>query len=147
MGHVVIASDHAGFRLKQELVLRLREGGEVVTDLGPADETRVDYPDYAAAVADRVGREPGLRGVLVCGTGIGMCIAANKVRGVRAAVAESEFCARLARQHNDANVLCVGARVLAPERAVAVVEAWLAAEFEGGRHQDRLQKIAALERR
>jgi RpiB/LacA/LacB family sugar-phosphate isomerase len=147
MSRVVIASDHAGYRLKQELVGRLCDAGDEVEDLGPADERRVDYPDFAVAVAERVAREPGLRGVLVCGTGIGMAIAANKVAGVRAAVVDNEFSARLARQHNDVNVLCVGARVLAPDRAAGVVRAWLDAVFQGGRHQDRLDKISALERR
>jgi ribose 5-phosphate isomerase B len=146
MRSVVIASDHAGFQLKHTLVERLRAAGHTVEDLGPADETSVDYPDFAAVVARRVAADPGARGVLVCGTGIGMSIAANKVPGVRAAVVESEGCVRLARQHNDANVVCVGARVLAVERAIEIVRLFLETPFEGGRHQKRLDKIAALER-
>ena len=146
MHSVVIASDHAGFPLKQVLVERLRAAGLGVEDLGPADASSVDYPDFAAAVAHRVAADPGTRGVLVCGTGIGMSIAANKIPGIRAAVVESEGCARLARQHNDANVVCVGSRVLAAERAVEIVRLFLETAFEGGRHQKRLDKIAALER-
>jgi ribose 5-phosphate isomerase B len=141
---VFIASDHAGFHLRQSLVSHLRSRGVSVEDLGPDAPERCDYPDFAAKVAHRVAAGEGL-GLLVCGTGVGMAMAANKVTGVRAAVVSDVFSARATRQHNDCNVLCVGERVVGTGLAATIVDAWLDAEFEGGRHADRVAKIHALE--
>ncbi len=142
---IFAGSDHAGFQLKARLVERLRRQGHDVVDLGPPDEASCDYPDYAAAVG-RAARDAGARGVLVCGSGIGVSIAANKVRGVRAVDAWSPESARLSRAHNDANVLCLGARLVPEADAFAIADAWLATPFEGGRHVGRIDKIAQIER-
>lgn len=142
---VSVASDHAGIRLKAEAVAALRELGHEVQDLGTRDEVSVDYPDFASAVAREVSEGRVERGVLVCGTGIGMSIAANKVKGVRAAVCTTEFEARQSRAHNDANVLCLGERVLGPGVARDVLRAFFTTSFEGGRHERRVQKIKALD--
>ncbi len=143
---LAIAADHAGVALKAELIVSLRGLGHEVTDLGPETTESVDYPDYAKRLCEQVvnGRPP--LGILICGTGIGMSIAANKVHGIRAAVCRSEFESRVTRQHNDANVLCLGARVTGGGLAFEIARAFLAASFEGGRHQQRLEKVNALER-
>lgn len=147
---VILGSDHAGFRLKELLKPVLAEAGHEVEDLGAHSEASVDYPDVAAAVARRVVAERGAGrdtfGVLVCGTGIGVSIAANKVHGVRAARCDEPYSARMTRAHNDANVLCLGERVIGPGLAAETVLAFLAAPFEGGRHERRVRKIEALER-
>ena len=143
---LLIASDHGGFELKQFLLQRLRAAGREVEDLGTDDgSVSVDYPDYAAAVAARVAGDSSVLGILVCGTGIGMSIAANKFAGVRAALAHDEFTARMAREHNNANILVLGGRVLDADAAWQMVQVWLGAAFEGGRHQNRLGKITQLE--
>jgi ribose 5-phosphate isomerase B len=139
------ASDHAGLSLKRELVESLRVKGHEVQDLGPEVEASVDYPDFAAAVAAVVAAGAADLGLLVCGTGIGMSISANKVHGVRAAVCRTELEARMARAHNDANVLCLGQRITGAGLAAAITDAFVAASFEGGRHQGRVDKIRALE--
>jgi ribose 5-phosphate isomerase B len=139
-----IGADHAAFSMKNALAESLRARGHEVVDLGPQTPDRVDYPDYAARVAAAVASGRCERGVLVCGTGIGMSIAANKVPGIRAALVHDPFTARLAAEHNHANVLCFGARVHALEYALELVSAWLATPFEP-RHQPRLDKIGALE--
>ena len=126
---LAIASDHAGFALKEHLRQHITDVDWI--DEGPFNGDRTDYPDYAEKVAQKVARGQVAQGVLVCGSGIGMCIAANKVAGVRAAVVESEQTARLSRAHNDANVLCLGARVLTPDHATSLVKAWLETSFEG----------------
>jgi ribose 5-phosphate isomerase B len=138
---VAIASDHAGLPLKQELLEVLHARGLELEDFGTHDDASVDYPDFATRVSKAVGAGQVDRGILVCGTGIGMSIVANKYRGVRAALCSSEFEARMARAHNDANVLCLGQRVIGPGLARAVLEAFLDGGFEGGRHQRRVQKI------
>jgi ribose 5-phosphate isomerase B len=138
-------SDHAGFELRQRLVAHLRHQGYEVHDLGAPSAASTDYPDWAAAVGRAVRGEPGTRGLLVCGTGLGVCMAANKINGVRAADVWTVETARLSRAHNDANVLCVGARTVGETEALAIVDAWLTTPFEGGRHQQRVAKIAALE--
>jgi len=144
---VILGSDHAGFALKEHLKGRLAEWGHAVEDLGTHSTESADYPDYAAAVGRRVVEERGgALGVLVCGTGIGVSIAANKIDGVRAARADDPYSAGMARAHNDANVLCVGARVVGSGVAEATVRAFLDTAFEGGRHQRRVDQIAALER-
>ncbi len=138
---IALASDHAGYGLKQELAARLAAQGHEVDDLGTHGTASVDYPEFGFAVARAVTSGAAERGVLVCGTGIGISIAANRVPGARAARCTSEFDARLARQHNDANILCLGARVTGPGLAEAIVDAFLAAGFEGGRHARRVAMI------
>ncbi len=142
---LAIASDHGGFDLKVALIDELRSQGHDIVDHGPAQSVSCDYPDLAVPVARAVASAAADLGILVCGSGIGMSIAANKVHGIRAAVVQDEEHARLARQHNDANVLCLGGRFTPNERALAIVRAWLDARFEGGRHIGRLAKISALE--
>ena len=142
---VCIASDHAGFDQKQQLLVYLAQKGLSLRDAGPLDDRRVDYPDYAQKVAAEVASRHARFGVLVCGTGIGMAIAANKVTGVRAANATTPDFAALARQHNDANVLTLSGRFVSIDTNKAIVDAFLSAQFEGGRHADRVQKIINLE--
>lgn len=146
MEKIQIACDHGGLELKTLLSAKLAEWGYDVVDLGVNDPASVDYPDYALELAREVAAGPDRLGVLVCGTGIGMSIAANKVPGIRAAMVGDEFSARMAREHNNANVICLGGRVVGPDRGVAILRAFLDARFEGGRHQRRLDKIAAAER-
>ena len=143
---VVLGSDHAGLALRAEAVRVAREAGFEVEDLGPFTADSVDYPDFAVRVGEAVAAGRARLGVLVCGTGIGVSIAANKVRGVRAAHCTTEYEARMARAHNDANVLCVGERVVGLGLGGAIVAAFLAQPFEGGRHQRRVDKISALDR-
>jgi len=143
---IVAASDHAGLTLRAEAVRVAREKGFEVEDLGPISGESVDYPDYARLVGEAVAAGRARFGLLVCGTGIGMCIAANKVRGVRAAHCGGELEARMARAHNDANVLCLGERILGLSLGAAVVNAFLDQPFEGGRHQARVAKISAMEK-
>jgi ribose 5-phosphate isomerase B len=143
---IVLGSDHAGLGMKSEAVRLVEEMGFEVEDMGPLAGDGVDYPDFAAKVAGEVARGKARLGILVCGTGIGMSIAANKVKGIRAAHCGTEFDARMARAHNDANVLCIGARVLGPGLAAEVIRAFLEQPFEGGRHQRRVDKITAMER-
>ena len=142
---VSIASDHAGFDQKQMLVAHLQAAGHQVIDRGPDSDDRVDYPDYAELVAGDVVSGEAQRGVLVCGTGIGMAIAANKVDGIRAAnIVSAEFAA-LTREHNDANVITVSGRFVSEEENRKIVDTFLSTEFAGGRHAGRVEKIMALE--
>ena len=144
---IIVSSDHAGLLLRAEAVRTAAELGFDVDDVGPAAGESVDYPDSAQRVAEAVAAGRARLGVLVCGTGIGMSIAANKVKGVRAAVCTTELEARMSRAHNDANVLCLGERVLGAGLAAAIVKAFLETRFEGGgRHERRVAKIVALER-
>jgi ribose 5-phosphate isomerase B len=138
---IALASDHAGFSEKEKLKPLLRDLGLEVDDLGTASEESVDYPDYARKVAEEVAGGRADQGLLVCGSGTGMAITANKVPGVRAAVAWSEETARLARQHNDANVLAIGARTTPADRIPDIIRAWFNSRFEGGRHAERVAKI------
>ena len=142
---LVIASDHGGFELRRLLSDFLEAEGHEVLDLGTDGPESVDYPDFAARLCKAVLKGEAERGVLICGTGIGMSIAANKHKGIYAALCTNEFMARMSREHNDANVLCIGARVLGDEVAKSIVEAWLGAQFGGGRHTRRTDKIKALE--
>ena len=142
---VAIGSDHAGFALKQELVRFLEERGLEVIDVGTHSQESCDYPDFARAVCEKVRTGEAERGVLICGTGIGMAIAANKVPGIRAACCTEPYSARLTRQDNDSNVLTLGARVVGPGMAREILEVWLATPFAGGRHQRRIDKIAQME--
>ena len=138
---IPIASDHAGFALKQRLVAELRRSGFEPLDLGTDSTASTDYPDYAHALADRIERGEARRGVLLCGTGLGMSYAANRHPGVRAAVVWTAEVAQLARSHNDANVLVVPARFVPDDEAVGILHAWLDTPFEGGRHAARVAKI------
>ena len=145
MSTIAVGSDHAGYSLKQRLAAELRTLGHEVLDLGAHDADRVDSPDFGAAVGRAVAGAEADLGVCVCGSGIGIAMAANKVPGVRAAPVHDATSARLARQHNDANVLCLGERLLDPDVASEAVRAWLDAEFEGGRHVGRVAKLAELD--
>jgi ribose 5-phosphate isomerase B len=142
---IAIAADHAGFALKERLRQTLVEAGHEVVDFGTSSLETCDYPDFAQAVAQQVAEKRADRGILVCSTGIGMAIAANKVAGVRAAPAQSEDAVRLTREHNDANVLTLGAKYLGENRAVELIRIFLETEFAGGRHARRVAKIAKLE--
>ena len=144
---IAIGSDHAGYELKEIIKSHLADSGVEVDDLGTTSEASVDYPDYAAAVARRVASGMSERGILICGTGIGMAIAANKVHGIRAASVESLEAARLSRAHNDANVLTLGARITPADLALGIVRTFLDTPFDGGRHQRRVDKITALDDR
>ena len=139
--NVAIASDHRGFEVKRRLLPILQQLGHVVIDLGPTGPDSVDYPDFAFAVAQAVSEGRADRGILVCGTGIGMCIAANKVKGIRAAPCHDSITAEMSRRHNDANVLCLSADLLGEELIDRMVRIWLETEFEGGRHARRVDKI------
>jgi ribose 5-phosphate isomerase B len=138
---ILIASDHAGFDLKELLAERARDIGHEVVDLGPPARESVDYPDYAHDLARRIAAGEADLGVLICGTGIGMCMAANRHPGVRAALCHDAFTAELARRHNDANVLCMGGRTTGPGLAIQMLDIFLATPFNGGRHARRVEKI------
>ena len=142
---IALAADHAGFEEKEKIKSTLDELGVGYVDMGTDSCDSVDYPDYARKVAEAVSNGEFEQGLLVCGSGTGMALAANKVKGVRAAVAWSPDIARLAREHNDANVLSLPARFMSDSDAAAVVKAWFGADFEGGRHQRRVEKIEELE--
>jgi ribose 5-phosphate isomerase B len=142
---VSIGADHAGYELKDKLKASLSLQGVTVTDAGTNGPESVDYPDYAAKVAHDVAKGKADFGVLVCGSGIGMAIAANKVDGIRAVNVSSEVAAQLSREHNNANVVTVGARLLSEEEAKRIVERFLHTDFAGGRHEQRVEKIARLE--
>ena len=138
---LLVGADHAGLPLKEILVAHLRESGHEVEDLGTNAPDSVDYPDYGHRVAQGVADGQVPLGLLVCGSGVGMCITANKHQGVRAVVCSEPYSAKMSRLHNDANVLCLGARVVGQDLAKDILEAFLAAEFEGGRHARRVGKI------
>jgi ribose 5-phosphate isomerase B len=142
---IAIGSDHRGFDAKRRLVPMLRQMGHEVTDAGPDGHDSVDYPDFAYQVAKSVSEGRMDRGILICGTGIGMCIAANKVRGVRAAPCHDAITAEMSRRHNDANVLCLSADLLGEELIDRMVRIWLTTDFEGGRHARRVDKIKKFE--
>jgi ribose 5-phosphate isomerase B len=144
---IAIGADHAGYELKEIIKHTLDELRTPYRDFGTDSEESVDYPDFAAKVGRGVAAGEFDRGILICGTGIGMALAANKVTGVRAAPVMDLETARLAREHNNANVLALGARVTPPERALDIVRTFLRTDFEGGRHERRLNKVAALEQR
>ncbi len=142
---IVIGADHAGYGMKEELKEVLRQEGIEFLDVGTMSTESVDYPDFAKAVAVKVASGEFDRGVLVCGTGIGVAIAANKVKGVRAANCGEPVSARFSREHNDANVLTVGSRIIGPGMAEEILRVWLKTEFEGGRHAKRVSKISEIE--
>jgi RpiB/LacA/LacB family sugar-phosphate isomerase len=143
---IVIASDHAGVDLKEQIVALVREAGHEIRDLGPADTSSVDYPDFAHQVARALVAGEAERGILVCGTGIGMSLTANRYPRIRAALCHDAFTAEMARRHNDANVLCIGARSTGPGVVEQVVQIFLDTDFEGGRHQRRVEKIEREDR-
>lgn len=144
---IAVASDHGGFRLKEEVTALLRESGVEYKDFGTFSEDSVDYPDIALVVAEAVQRGDYDRGVLCCGTGIGVAITANKVPGIRAAQCHDTFSARAAREHNKANILTMGQRVIGPGLARDIVTTWLQAEFQEGRHARRVEKICTIEQK
>lgn len=143
---MALGADHAGFELKEALKRVLDELGVMYQDFGTTSAASVDYPDFAEAVARGVAEQRFDRGILVCGSGIGMSIAANKVAGVRAAVVSEVEAAKLSRQHNDANVVAIGSRLTPADRAAEIVRAFLTTAFDGGRHERRVDKIARIER-
>lgn len=138
-----IGTDHAGVDLKDYTVELLRTKGHEVVDLGPYSKDRVDYPDYAHKVAKAVLEDEGTQGVLICGSGLGMSMAANRHAGIRAALCHDAYTAMVARGHNDANILCFGERIVGKGVAESIVDAWLAGSFDGGRHCGRVEKIEA----
>lgn len=142
---IAIGADHAGFELKETINEYLSQLGHEVTDMGTHDQASCDYPDFAAAVAQAVAAGEADRGILICGSGIGMAIAANKVPGIRAANCSEPLSAQLTRQDNDSNVLTLGARLIGPAMALEIVKVWLSTPYAGGRHERRLAKIRQLE--
>ncbi len=142
-----IASDHAGYKMKKFIKKHLEKMGYEVIDLGPESEDSVDYPDYGAKLAEKVSKGDIEKGILICGTGIGMSIVANKFPNVRAGIAYSDEVAELIARHNKANIICLGGRTMSMEEGFNRVKIWLEAGFDGGRHERRVSKIEALERR
>lgn len=142
---LMIGSDHGGYDLKQEVIKHLEELGHEVVDVGCYEPASCDYPDIAKAGCEKITSGECERGILICGTGIGISMAANKIKGIRAACCSDTFSAKFTRLHNDANVLCFGGRVVGPGLAIELVDAFLDNEFEGGRHQRRIDKVMALE--
>ena len=144
---IIVGSDHGGLHLKTALKSYLNRRGFQLIDAGTDNDASVDYPDFGEKVAEAVVNGDAELGILICGTGIGMSIAANKIPGIRAALVTDAFMARMAKEHNNANVLVLGGRVLDEQKACELVGAWLDGTFEGGRHQSRLDKITALEKK
>jgi ribose 5-phosphate isomerase B len=144
---LIIGSDHAGYELKQRLIQDLTASGERVEDYGTSTEESCDYPDIGLKVAESVVRDPETLGILICGTGIGMSITANKVPGIRAALAYNTYAAQYAREHNNANILVLPGRVFGKEMSMAMIRAWLGSRFAGDRHQRRLDKITEIEKK
>ncbi|WP_078593506.1 ribose 5-phosphate isomerase B [Evansella clarkii] len=144
---VAIGADHGGYILKEEITSLLEEMGIEYEDMGCNCEDSVDYPDYGLPVAEKVARGEVDRGIVICGTGIGMSITANKVKGIRCALVHDMFTAKATREHNDTNVLAMGARVIGPGLAREIAKIWLSTEFEGGRHAKRIGKIAEYEQK
>ena len=138
-----IGTDHAGVELKDWTVAYLREKGHEVEDLGPYSRDRVDYPDFANKVCEAVLADKNSQGILICGSGIGMSMTANRHKGIRAALCHDAYTATVARGHNDANVLCFGERIVGKGVAASIIDAWLKSDFEGGRHEARVAKIEA----
>lgn len=143
---IAIGSDHAGFALKEKIKKWLQEQGYAVSDFGCFSAESCDYPDFAEKVAKEVAKDRNTIGILFCGTGIGMCIAANKIKGIHAALIHNEFTGKSAKEHNNANIICLGARVINFATAKKAISAFLNAEFQGGRHSRRVKKIKRLER-
>jgi ribose 5-phosphate isomerase B len=146
MMQIGLACDHGGFELKEELKAFLRSKGHEPIDMGTFNEDSVDYPDFGFLVAKKISEGDLKKGILICGTGIGMSIVANKFRGVRAALANDLYSARFSREHTDANILVIGGRIVGRELAKEIVKVWLETPFAGGRHKTRLEKIEAIEK-
>ncbi|MEW6516360.1 MAG: ribose 5-phosphate isomerase B [candidate division FCPU426 bacterium] len=144
---LIIGSDHAGYELKQRLIRELTAAGQAVEDFGTSTEESCDYPDIGLKVAEQVARDADTLGILICGTGIGMSITANKVPGIRAALAYNTYSAQYAREHNNANILVLPGRVFGKEMSMDMIRAWLHARFAGERHQRRLDKISDVEKK
>ena len=142
---IAIAGDHAGNEVKDAIIKYLEEKGYAVTDFGCDGTASVNYPDYAHLVCEAIAKKEAPLGILVCGTGIGMSMAANKHRGIRAALCENEFSTEMTRRHNDANVICMGARVISVEKALSLVDIFVGTEYEGGRHDARVAMLNALD--
>lgn len=142
---IAIANDHVGIELKPYIIELLQSRQWQVLDLGPNSNERTDYPEYGKRVAQAVTSGDAELGILLCGTGVGISLAANKVKGIRAVVCSEPYTARLSREHNNTNILAMGSRVVGPELAKMIVSEWLDAQFEGGRHLARIQQIAAIE--
>lgn len=143
---IIVGSDHGGFELKEMVKKHLTSKGYEVKDIGAYDLASVDYPDYGKMAAEMVAKGEVDRGIIICGTGIGISIAANKVKGIRCALCTNEYMAKMSRLHNDANMLALGARVLGVGIALDMVDCWLSTEFEGGRHETRVNKIEDIEK-
>ena len=146
MNLIGIASDHAGFELKVNIVLLLSELGYEVNDMGPANSDPVDYPDYGISVAQAVTADKVSRGIVICGTGIGMSIVVNRFPGIRGTLCSDVYTAKMCRQHNNSNILIMGGRVVDHDLAKEIVRVWLNTPFEGGRHQKRLDKITQFDK-
>ncbi len=142
---IAIGSDHVGFELKPQMIEYVKELGHEIDDFGPFGSERTDYPIYGKKVAKAVAAGEYDRGILICGTGVGISITANKVKGIRAIVCSEPYSAKLSRQHNNTNILAFGSRVIGGELAKMIVKEWLEGEYEGGRHQRRIDEIAAVE--
>lgn len=145
MSKIAVGCDHGGIVLKESVISTLKRLGAEVVDLGCYSTESVDYPEYGLKVANAVASGECQAGVIMCGTGIGISIAANKVKGIRAAVVTNEYMAKLTKNHNNANIIALGGRVITPEEAEKIVETWYTAEYEGGRHQRRLDIISRIE--
>ncbi len=144
---IALGADHAGYRLKEEIKSFLKQKKIDCHDFGTYDARSTDFPHWGIRVAEEVAKNEFERGILVCGTGLGMCLVANKVPGIRATPCYGVFAARLSREHNDSNILVLGARITAKDLALQIVEEWLAVEFAGGRHQGRLKELAKIEKK
>lgn len=144
---VAVGSDHGGYHLKEHIKKYLEEKGFDIEDFGTNSLESVDYADFALKVAEAVSEEKFDRGILICGTGLGISIAANKVKGIRAAVVSDCYSAKMSRAHNNANILALGGRVIGPDLAIEIVKIWMETPFEGGRHQRRIDKISNIEKR
>lgn len=138
---IAIGSDHGGFEYKEEIIKYLKQNGYKYIDAGTYNKTSCDYPEFARKVSEKILSKEADKGILICGTGIGMSIAANKFKGIRSALCSDTFSAKAARAHNNSNILCLGQRVIGIQLALDIVELWLKTEFEGGRHQKRLDMI------
>jgi len=144
---IAVGSDHGGYELKTEIIKFMNERGFQVKDLGTYDTCSVDYPEYGLAVAEAVKNGECEKGIIICGTGLGISIAANKVPGIRAALCTDSYMAKMSREHNDANILALGGRVVGIGLALDIVETWLNTEFLGGRHKTRVDKISEIEKK
>jgi len=142
---IVLACDHGGLELKEAVKCHLVKKGYEINDIGVHDTNSVDYPDYGKSAAEIVAKNEADKGIIFCGTGIGISIAANKVKGIRCALCTNEYMARMSRMHNDANMLALGNRVIGQGTALDIVDVWISTEFEGGRHENRVKKLMQIE--